>query len=60
MTCCRIGVLLVAWVVIAACGKKKEEALRMFEVKHSRYGCVIRETSPCAAGSYRCLVIQLD
>lgn len=26
----------------------------MFEVKHSTYGCVIRETSPCPAGSTTC------
>ncbi|MBA3458024.1 MAG: hypothetical protein H0T42_33385 [Deltaproteobacteria bacterium] len=39
--------LLVAapFLIVVGCGGKKEEALRLFEIKHSRYGCVIREGS---------------
>lgn len=54
MSGCRLRTILLASLVITACGGKKEEALRTFELKHSRYGCVIRETSECAKGSKTC------
>ena len=47
-------IVLATSLGLSGCGSKKKEALRLFEIKHSTYGCVIRETSPCPAGSKTC------